>query len=167
MTPRDLSTLIVEKYLASYTSHEEDGITYSACDLDKSEPLVSAVTVLAGALKSSIDDSAARQRIMAVRSKVQCFYVQDNIDLVDFCTLLAKAGSSPGIAAACQQVIHAVADSYVIKQGYKGAEMKNSHGLAIYFPTRAVSPLYAGLDFSKKTGWDQFLKAYLTAIRYR
>jgi hypothetical protein len=36
--------------------------------------------------------------------------------------------------------------------------------VAIYFPTLTVSPLYEGLDFSKKTGWDKFLKAYLTAI---
>ncbi len=57
--------------------------------------------------------------------------------------------------------------AYVLAQGYKGAEMKNSNGVAIYFPLQAVSPLYPGLDFSKKTGWDAFLNAYLTAIRRR
>ena len=31
-------------------------------------------------------------------------------------------------------------------------------GVAIYFPLQSVSPLYAGLDFSKKTGRDAFGK---------
>jgi hypothetical protein len=30
-----------------------------------------------------------------------------------------------------------------------------------------VSPLYVGLDFSRTTGWDAFLKAYLNAVRMR
>jgi hypothetical protein len=167
MTPRDLSTLIVDKYLASYTSHVEDGVTYSACDLAKSGSLATAVAGLTRALKASLGNTAARQRIMTVRSQVQCFYVPDNIDLVDFCSLLSKAGPSPAIVTACQQVIQAVQAGYVIKQGYKGTAMKNSHGVAIYFPTQTVSPLYAGLDFSKKTGWDKFLKAYLAAVRSR
>lgn len=167
MTPRDLSTLIVSKYLASYNSSVEDGVTFSACDLSKSGTLATAVTGLTSALKASLRDSAARQRILTVRSKVQSYYVPDNIDLVDFCALLAKSGVNAATVAACQKVIKAVQAGYVIAQGYKGPSMKNSNGVAIYFPTRSVSPLYAGLDFSKKTGWDAFLKAYLSAIRSR
>jgi hypothetical protein len=165
MKPRDLSTLIVDKYLASYTS--ADGVTYSACDLSKAGTLAAAVSGLATALKASLSDTAARQRLLTVRTKVQSYEVPENIDLVDFCSLLARAGSSPAIVTACQRVIQAVQSGYVIKQGYKGTDMKNSNGVAIYFPTQTVSPLYAGLDFSKKTGWDGFLKAYLTAVRAR
>ena len=55
----------------------------------------------------------------------------------------------------------------MITQGYKGTGLANSNGVAIYFPLRAVSPLYAGLDFSKKTGWDAFLKSYVNVIRSR
>jgi hypothetical protein len=165
MTPRDLSALIVKKYLASYTS--ADGVTYSACDLSKADTLADAVKGLAGALKASLSDSAARQRIMSVRNQVQCYEVPDNIDLVDFCSLMAKSGAIPAITTTCQNVIQAVQSAYVETQGFKGDNLKNSHGVAIYFPTQAVSPLYAGLDFSKKTGWDAFLKAYLAAIRSR
>ena len=93
--------------------------------------------------------------------------VADNIDLVDFCSLLANAGAGATITTACQNVINAVQTAYVTKQGYKGEDMRNSHGVAIYFPLRSVSPLYPGLEFSKKTGWDAFLKAYLVAIRNR
>jgi hypothetical protein len=165
MTPRDLSLLVVEKYLASYT--DTDGVTFSACDLSKADGLATAVAGLAGAMKASLGDGAARQRILAVRNQVQFYEVPDNIDLVDFCTLLIKAKAGSAIVKACQEVIKAVQNGYVIRQGYKGDDVKNSHGVAIYFPTQVISPLYAGLDFSKKTGWDEFLKAYILAIRSR
>jgi len=165
MTPRDLSSLIVEKYLASYTP--SDGVTCSACDLSKADALATAVAGLANALKASLSDHAALQRILSIRTQVQSYEVTDNVDLVDFCSLMTKSGASPAIATACQNVIQAVQSSYVVTQGYKGGNMKDSNGVAIYFPTQAVSPLYGGLDFSKKTGWDNFLKAYLTAVRSR
>jgi hypothetical protein len=83
------------------------------------------------------------------------------------CSLLAKSGAGATITTACQNVIKVVQSAYVMKQGYKGKTMKNSNGVAIYFPLRSVSPLYPGLEFSKKTGWDAFLKAYLDAIQSR
>lgn len=50
---------------------------------------------------------------------------------------------------------------------YKGNSLKNSNGVTIYFPTKDLLPLYPGLAFTKKTGWDGFLKAYLRTIRSR
>jgi hypothetical protein len=64
-------------------------------------------------------------------------------------------------------VIAVAQNDYVIATGFKGAAVKNSHGVAIYFPLQEISPLYAGLDFSKKTGWDKFLKTFLGQIRGR
>ena len=165
MTPCDLSTLIVNRYLDSY--QPADGVTYSACDLSKADALAAAVTALASALQAGLSDRAERQRLLSVRNQVQYYAVEDNIDLVDFCSLLATSGAGSAIVTACQDVIKATKSSYVVAQGFKGEGMKNSHGVAIYFPTQAVSPLYAGLDFSKKTGWDAFLKAYLAAVRSR
>ena len=165
MSPGDLGKLIVDKYLASYSSNS--GVTLAACDLSKADALATAVSGLSKALTASLKDSAARQRILTVRNQVQSYYVQDNIDLADFCSLLVKAGADATMTTACQNVIKAVKSGYVLAQGYKGADMRNSNGVALYFPLKSVSPLYAGLDFSKKTGWDAFLKAYLSAIRSR
>jgi hypothetical protein len=165
MTPRNLSALIVDKYLASYGN--ADGVTQSACDLSKAGALATAVAGLVAALNASLSESASRQRILAVRNQVQSYEVPDNIDLVDFCSLLAKASADSATTTACQNVVKAVKSAYVMAQGYKGGDMKNSNGVAIYFPLQSVSPLYAGLDFSKKTGWDAFLKTYLNAIRSR
>ena len=165
MTPRDLGTLIVDKYLASYKSGDQ--VTYSACDLSKAKGLATAVTHLAKCLKASLTDAASQQRIQSVRNKVQSYEVADNIDLVDFCALLAKSGVDQTIKTACADVIKVVQTAYILKQGYKGNALKNSNGVAIYFPTKEISPLYPGLAFSKKTGWNKFLKSYLQASRSR
>lgn len=164
MSAQDLSSMIVNKYIASYS---RDAVTQSACDLAKADGLAAAVADLANALKAGLSDAATRQNILAVRTQSQTYEVADNIDLVDFCSLLAQATSGSEIAKRCQDVIQAVQSAYVVTNGSKGAAVKNSHGVAIYFPTGEVSPLYAGLDFSKKTGWDDFIKAYITAVRNR
>jgi hypothetical protein len=78
------------------------------------------------------------------------------------------------VAARCADVLRAVGTGaaggvagYVLAQGSKGADLSSSHGVAVYFPTRAVSPLYARLDWAKDTGWGRFLAAYLAAVRGR
>jgi hypothetical protein len=164
MTPQDLSTVIVDQYLASYT---RESVTQSACNLSRSEDLATAIASLAQALQGSLGDAATRQLLLMARSQVQSYEVPDNIDLIDLCSLLAKAMAGSEIAKAGKQVIEAAQSGYVLKQGYKGDDLKYSNGVAIYFPTLTVSPLYAGLDFSKKTGWDGFLKAFLKAVSSR
>jgi hypothetical protein len=165
ITPKELSTAVVDSYLDSYPDKEP--VTQSACDLSKADSLASAVGALASALKSGIGDKTLQLAIQGVRNKVQSYDVKDNIDLVDFCSLLAKSGVKPAIKTACQNIIDEVQKSYIIRQGYKNKSMQHSNGVAIYFPLVAVSPLYRKLEFSKKTGWDTFLESYLEAIRSR
>jgi hypothetical protein len=164
MTARELCSLIVGKYVASY---KQDAVTQSACDLSKADDLAVAVGNLATALKARLVDDATRQALLAARTRVQEYEVADNIDLVDFCAVLGKAMPGTEIAQRCQEVIQVTQTAYVVASNSKGKSMENSHGVAIYFPKGAVSPLYQGLDFSKKTGWDAFLKNYLSAVRSR
>jgi Clostripain family len=167
MAPRDLSGVIVDQYLASYT---RDEVTQAACDLSKAGALATAIGGLAKTLKGKLGDMATRVSIMQARNQVQSYEVEDNIDLVDFCSLLSSYTAGSPIAQNCDSVIQAV-KSYVIKQGYKGSQLKHSNGVAIYFPIASVyppyvSPLYAGLDFNV-TGWGDFLEAYNEAIHSR
>jgi len=80
---------------------------------------------------------------------------------------LKNSAVSVAIKNACDGVIAVVkkASGLVFSSGYIGNSMMRSNGLAIYFPTRNISPLYARLDFTKKTGWGTFLKAYIVATR--
>src|SRR5262249_879194 len=119
------------------------------------------------ALRTGLTDVQTRQKILLARTQVQTYDVPDNVDLVDLCNLLVQFNASAAIAQACRAVISAVDNNYVLANAVKAGEVKNSHGVAIYFPTLTVSPLYPRLDFSKQTGWDRFLNDYLTAVRHR
>jgi hypothetical protein len=172
MEARDLSALVVWEYLASYAPG--DGVTQSACDLAKADALASAVATLADALTAALRDEALRGRILAARSRAQAYEVPDNVDLADFCALLAAGMSGSAVAGRCAAVVRAVGagrkgtgGGYVVAQGSKGAGLAHSRGVAIYFPTMAVSPLYARLDWAQATGWGRFLEAYLAAVRGR
>jgi hypothetical protein len=168
MPPAELCSLIVKSYLASYKKSDE-AVTQSAMDLGKTAAFVSACKELAATLKSDLANRTARTAIVDARNRVQEYEVPENIDLVDLCGLLKGAAVSPAVKRACGRIVAAVEDSpgLVLASGYCGAPMKRSRGVAIYFPTRTVSPLYARLDFTKKTGWGTFLKQYLVATRGR
>ncbi len=163
LTAQELSTLIVSRYLASYSN---DAVTQSACNLSKAEALATAVGALARVLKGGLSDNSIRQSILAARTRVQEYEVTDNIDLADLCLLLAHALPGSEIAQRSQDVVDAVS-GYVAANACKGSSLKGSHGVAIYFPKDAVSPLYGSLDFSRETGWEDFLKTYLQAVRRR
>ncbi len=168
MTPDTLSKTIVRNYLASYKG-SSDAVTHSACDLAASPAFAGSVKNLAVVLKAGLTDTTTRQAISDARNRVQEYEVNDNIDLIDYCRLLGKASVPDVIRNACSNVVTALqgAPGVVIASGYYGSEMKGSNGVAIYFPTRTVSPLHAKLDFTKRTGWGTFFKKYVTVTRSR
>jgi len=167
-TAESFASLIVDRYIASYPPSES--ITQSACDLTRSTALMDAAGKLTCALCDGMKKDAVRLAIMQARARVQSYEVRDNIDLADFCKLLIK-DDAPGevVRCACRKVMDAVCgpDGIVIRSARKGAAVKNSYGLAIYFPTLDPSPLYSKLDFSKKTGWGKFLQSYSKISRQR
>ncbi len=165
---RDFSSIIVDKYIKSYPPSE--AVTQSACDLAQSENLMKVIKELAAILAAGLDNPAVKTALMQARVQVQSYEIQENIDLVDFCKLLAEnAALNETIKTACRNVINAVCGSggMVVKSGCKGESVKNSYGMAIYFPTLRVSPLYAKLDFDRKTGWGGFLNKFINASRQR
>jgi hypothetical protein len=168
MPPAELCRLIVKFYLTSYKKSDE-AVTQSAMDLGPTAAFVGACKELGSALKADLANMAARAAIVDARNRVQEYEVPENVDLVDLCRLLKVARVSAAVKAACGRVTEAVEGSpgLVIASGYCGTPMKRSRGVAIYFPTRTVSPLYARLDFTKRTGWGAFLKQYLVSTRGR
>jgi hypothetical protein len=172
MEARDLGALIVKEYLASYEA--EDGVTQSACDLSRADGLAAAVAALAVRLTAALREPPLRQALLLARARVQSYEIPDNVDLGDLCGLLAGLAPGTAVAARCADVLRALgtgapreAGAYVLAQGSKGADLRDSRGVAIYFPTRAISPLYARLDWARDTGWGGFLAAYLAAVRGR
>jgi hypothetical protein len=159
-SPRQLSRLIVRKYLDSYRG---DQVTQSACELASAEDLAAAVRGLATELRAGLGKPDLVRRIAQVREQVQYYDVDDNIDLADFCERLARIWPGAAVRGRCEQVLRVLARGYVVAAGVKGVELRGSRGVSIYFPRQPISPLYPGLDFSRRTGWDRFLKAYRRA----
>lgn len=158
MGPEELARIIVDKYVASYKS--DDGVTQSACNLDESENLAEAVDRLAAALIKKLTQPQVTAAVYQSRREVQVYDEDktDYVDLFDFCELLKKKCDVPEIKAGCGNVMKAV-DRFVVRSAFKGPDMKNSHGLSIYFPLKNLSSLYERLDFIKKTKWEKFLRS--------
>ncbi len=164
MPPQELASTIVKQYLASYDLNA--GVTQAACDLSKSGVLARAVDELAQALKNRLADQTVKTALMQARNQVQSYEVPDYIDLYDFCELVKGHCNQPDVQSACQSMMDVLhAGNFVVSSGYKGATMQHSHGLSIYFPQpqKGISPLYATLDFTKQTSWDEFLRAYMSS----
>ncbi len=168
ITPDNLSKLIVKEYIASYKGSGES-VTHSACDLMASSKFIAAFTNFAKNLTAGLSNNKTRTTIVNVRNKVQDYEVVDNVDLIDLCQLLKSSPVPQNIKNGCDEVIASIqgTSGLVIASGAMGTSMKHSNGIAIYFPTRSVSPLYAGLDFTKETSWGEFLKKYIELTRSR
>jgi hypothetical protein len=170
MSARDLSSLIVRRYIESYDS--KSNVTQAACDLAKSENLGKAIDELAVTLEAEIVAPAVRTAILTARSQVQSYEKPEYVDLYDLCGLIAANCPSKKVRSACAKVQQAVTKGgYVVANGSKGPAVANSHGVSIYFPDRAtsisapISPLYGNLDFAKKLKWAEFLTAWLKSLK--
>src|SRR5439155_17347925 len=71
MSARDLSSLIVRRYIESYDS--KSNVTQAACDLAKSEALGLTIDRLAATLKTEMAAPDIRTAILTARSQVQSY----------------------------------------------------------------------------------------------
>jgi hypothetical protein len=164
MNPKELSQVVVRAYLASYRA--SDAVTQSAVDVTALAPVASAVDALGKALAAAAGNETARTRILQARYTAQEYSPPYDVycDLVDLCSNLGGIMPGTAVAAASADVAAAVRAA-VVEHGSKGAAVARSNGLSIYFPTKRLSPLYAKLDFAKKTSWNRFLALLLEGAR--
>lgn len=164
MSPEQLSNAIVEEFAVLYEEYENAAVTLSACDLSESVTLANAVDRLAGSLLDNLDDDDELDALMLARYRVWQNELIDSVDLYDLCYLLSRKTQQAATTTACKKVMDVIKDSnFVISESHIGDEMKYCQGLAIYFPTQEVSPLYARLDFVQPTvtRWGKFIQEYV------
>jgi hypothetical protein len=163
MTAAELAKIIVQEYIASYRGAAVD-VTQSAVDLSASPGLARAVSGLADALRAGLANANTRDAISLARLHVQPFddNLEANVDLGHLCRLLDVAAMSPAIRMAARDVLQALGRA-IVASGRIGSEVPNASGVAIYFPHRSISPLYANLDWAKRTTWPAFLRAFCGA----
>jgi len=172
MTGSQLAAEVVKRYLASYT---DDNVTLSAFDLGKIDAVAKAIDELARELKEAVASSEESAAIVTARTQVQTFDHgdRDYIDLLDFCDLLDEHVHVPEIKSRTAGVRKAVKGGFLLAAGKRGREVSHAQGVSIYFPmrpfnaTQPLTPLYATLDFTKGTKWDEFLRSYLKATSRR
>jgi len=161
---KELAVAVVDKYLASYKAVDE--VTQSACDTSVLPDLTPAIDELAKTMADRIQDPATYGAITQARIHAQSYEVEDYVDLYSFAELLQNATTDSALQAACQSARNAVQNSgFVLRSGYKGTEVEDSHGVSIYFPLKKISSLYATLDFAKDTEWANFLKSFVAGTR--
>ncbi len=168
MGGRELASLIVKRYVASYGPNA--GVTQAACDLSQSAALHQAVSTLGTTLRAALPDTATRAGIMQARAQVQSYETRDYVDLQDLCDLLQVNCAGNQAITASAQAVSAAIKKYVVASGARGTAVANSHGVSIHFPNdpqQGLSPLYAKLDFAQDGTWDEFLSAWLSGLQRR
>lgn len=146
------SKKLVENYYASY----DRPITQSALQLDKIDSLASSVSNFALWMQDGLYTPSIKTLLSRARFGVQRFEDREYIDLYDFADLISKETFSP-IKDYVEHIKYGVNEFVISNKSHS----YRAHGVSIYFPTEAISPLYATLDFSKSFSWFSFLQEYL------
>lgn len=165
MTPSELATAIVKRYIDSYQRTGQD-VTQSAIDLTKLDDLVEAVDALAQLLLKRLPSRSLSTALYTAWRRTVRFFDNYYVDLHHFAGNLAAATDQRDLRQACRDVQAAIegkgARSPLLAEGHAGARMRNVRGLSIYFPPfRDPSVFYRELDFARRTRWADFLEAYL------
>jgi hypothetical protein len=145
-----------------------DGRTFSSVTLDgRFDRLLEAVDDLSAALEEGLP--LYRETYAAARKKTQVYSGGSEFDLWDAAHDLSVRVPDPVIKARCAAVMAAVAADVSVNWKSASRQVRNSHGLAIWWPiTKAGLNKYAPTDFayyrqmrfSQLTGWDDFLAAF-------
>jgi hypothetical protein len=124
---------------------------------------------------ANADGEAFRNAVLRAHLEAQCYNDDQYVDVWDFCHQLdidyRKAfnlgdDAEDEMTRAITDVKDAVT-AVVIRSCYSGSAFQYSHGLSVYFPWAIVDyeEAYDDLAFSDATGWNLFLKDFLTATQ--
>ena len=157
MTGQQLSSLIVNEFVGSYS--KDEAVTQSAFDLAALTAVRKSADALGDLLVKALanpDDLAVEGAINRARKQSQKYEHPDYVDLCDFTTKLAALWPGAGNAASAVQL---AIGKCVFANAAPHPNVSQSHGLSIYLPVDKVNDLYARLDIASG-GWAKFLKAF-------
>jgi hypothetical protein len=170
---RDLAIAIVTEYAAWLNDVYPNrfGYTLSAVDLGQMNPVTTAISSLASAIKSQM--STYISQVTAARTVVQKFDSDDNyvidtqdeyVDLYDFAQQVKTRIADSTIQNSAQAVMNAISGYVITTTALPGNERypfptmdkDKTHGVSIFFPRAGFRrSFYTGLnlDFAADTTW--------------
>jgi len=158
MSAGDLAAKIVTEYTSSYSfmfsvtqsSVKPRDLRYMGQKVEKLVKLLKTTPNQAGAISSAL-------------SSVQKFYDKDYVDLYHLMDLLEENFKLAVLRNAVKDIKY-TRGVVVHKESHKGWKVKNSQGLAIYFPVASrYRRDYEDLEFAKDSRWHEFLKTFYDA----
>lgn len=169
ISPSQISSLIVDTYVASYTEYFNRSVALSALDLRESKHVVQRTAILAAILAQASSDVDSRAIISSARESIKTSFGQNQfIDLVEFCEFLSGTKENLELARAASDLLAAVRP--FIAHHKSTGRVESGNGASIYFPlaTRTrlehqqrLGALYSQLDFAKMTGWGDFVNQFV------
>lgn len=179
----DVAVAIVEEYVNYYSNYWLAGlsVTQSALKLSKVEKLQEHIDRLAVLMERELvavrGDKKSRGRsgrgnfqdsLLLAHWEAQSYNGEQFVDLYDFCDCLKNRIAPGAIASQCTEIKKFLAEEFVLKSCYSGADYQYSYGVSLYFPWSQVAPSYWNLDFvrnSERSGWGSFLRTYTLLTR--
>ncbi len=179
LAPETVGAEIVRQFVGSYSDYALVNVaSHSALtSLDRIHLLAEPVRRLSQLLIASIDDPDVWRPTVLAHWEAQSYKDEEYVDLGDFCDRLRAHIADPAVQSACSATLEALGQ-VVVLSCVSGSTFQYSTGLSVYFPwchdavkrppdSTGTSPLdsYQKLEFSRQTGWGEFLDAYLVATR--
>ena len=160
MTGLEVARKVVSYYVGSYK--RSAGVTCSAVDLARAEPLARAVDALAAACIRTLDNDRHHVAFGNAIRSAQRFDTRDFVDLGDLCLELHHHSRDPRVKAAAKRVLQCLRGRrpFVVAERHKGRDVAGSTGTSIYLPVvgdAAVS--YRRLGLARDTRWSELLRA--------
>lgn len=160
-----LSEVIVSSFEQYYKAISETypnmNATLSSINCKSFNDAFSNIETFAQILTRKIDEKPIMNNLRLLLDKVQS-YTYNNCDLVHLCKMINEKIIDDELNKSASDLIEALTNDMnkVITSNVTiGNGVKNSYGLAIYFPKVHIDPEYLAISFGK-TAWGKFIKKY-------
>jgi len=174
MTAREMAQMMVDSYIKAAGCRmrgHQSRYTQSAMDLGKVDQTLGLISELVNILLDTqvFNHSKVQRALRSSRTDVKRFHYRKTskdrelADLLDWCELLSRktkgrAGNSfRDILYALQDHLAPGVGLVVTSRAYGGTDTSCIHGVSIYWPQKAYSSVYDGLDFAA-SNWGQLIK---------
>jgi clostripain len=171
LTGTELAKVILTSYQRSFDHNsnaevraEGLGITLSAIDLRKMEPVKEALAALSITIRKHLEAGERKYWLSLASSRAESDEYDEAFDLVGFCKALSKNAPDAETQKVAKNLQQAVEEAVIGK--VHGPARADSHGLSVYFPADLDSlPEYRDLELWKQAPWPETLTLFLEQMR--